>query len=110
MLNAKFVLILIPSILFWALMIPRHRHLSSHDRLRSNLLLSVLAGTKNTWLNARVFAFQLGYVSIIGWYILFSALNVGYFQKNAHVLSVVSGLFTIVFFRLLFQYTNRKQG
>lgn len=102
MIDQRIFLIVVPAIFFGVLMFPSHRNSNPKGKLRVNRIIAFCAGSNNEWIDLRAFAFQIGYLSMILWYILFVTSGVEYLQTNAFVLCVVSGAFCIILLRRLF--------
>lgn len=101
MLDAQILLILVPTVLFWLLMGFNHRRPGPERRLRVTRLIAYLVGSNSEWVSLPAFATQLGYLSMLGWYILFATSGVEYLRDNAFALSVVVGGISILVLRRL---------
>lgn len=104
MLDARILLILVPIVLFWLLMGFNHRRPGPERRLRVKRLIAYLAGSNNEWVSLSALATQLGFLSMLGWYILFATSDIEYLQNNAFALSVVVGGISILVFRRLLAF------
>lgn len=91
MIDVRIVLIIIPSLLFWLLFFPSHRHANGRDAVRVNSNLAFFAGSRSQTVSPNALAAQIGALSMIPWYIIFVLVGTSYMVSNAYVLSVLLG-------------------
>lgn len=97
MIDVRIMLVAVPSIVLWCTVIPSHRISNGTTRrITIGRPFAVLAGSKSNQVNARAFGRQLGYLSIIAWYLLLVFSDSGYLSANAYVYAVLLGSLTSV--------------
>ena len=93
--------IVVPAVGLWCLMASSHRRPNIQKRVHINRGIARLAGSKTPWVDQRAFATQVGYMSMILWYILAKVSGIVYLTENAFVLSILMGGVTILIFERL---------
>mgnify|MGYP000073250403 CR=1 FL=1 len=66
--------------------------LSKSDRINVGAVLGRLTGSRTRTVDRKVFGLQLGYLSIIFWYLALVKSTINYFADNAFVLSILLGV------------------
>lgn len=75
MFEPRLVIVLCISIFFWVVFIPDHRKALYFNRVRVGHILAIIVGSKDEWVNWRSLSFQLGSLSLLLWYVLFTILG-----------------------------------
>ena len=96
MFSLQDLFIVVPAVGLWCLMASSHRRPNIRKRVHINRGVARLAGSKTSWVDRRAFATQVGYMSMIFWYLLAKVSGVVYFTENAFVLSILMGALTIL--------------
>lgn len=95
MIDERVLLMLIPVIVLWCTSIPEHRiRPAASRRVHVGRLIAALAGSKSNQVEARAFGRQLGYLSMIAWYLVLSTSSANYLSDNAFVFGVWLGIAT----------------
>ena len=93
--DERVLLMLIPAIVLWCTAIPEHRVCPVASRtVHVGRLVAALAGSKSNQVEARAFGRQLGYLSMIAWYLVLSTSSADYLSDNAYVFGVWLGIAT----------------
>lgn len=110
MIDGRIVLIIVPALFLWCLMIPSHRRNSTQsDKINVGSVIALFAGSNTVYVKRYAFGLQLGYLSMVLWYLLFSISNTDYVAVNAYVLSIITGAVTGLFLqRFLKMFVSKK--
>ena len=82
------------------MLIPAQRHVDMRaDRIRIGKVIGRLAGSKTDMVSATLFAYQLGSLSMVLWYVLLIISGDRYLQENAYVLAIFLGIAAGFIFR-----------
>ena len=105
--NQRDFIIVIPVLFFWCLMMSSHQKTVYHEKIHVGRLIARLAGSKTDQVSLKAFATQLGYLSMILWYIVFRYSGIAYFSNSALVFSILLGGITILVSQVLLRLRHR---
>lgn len=104
------ILVVAPVIVLYCVYALNHRDLSvkRDPTLKVGRFVGALAGSKNEFVNAPAFGMQLGYTTIILWYLLMLSSSIDYLRDNVYVLSIIFGTSTGVILAKVLSRISRK--
>ena len=95
MIDERIFLIILPAIFLWCITIPSHRtRFIKSDKINVGHAVAFLAGSRTNLVSRQTFGLQLGYLSMIFWYIILRISNFNYLITNAYVFSILLGAIT----------------
>ena len=64
------------AVFFWLFSVPSHRTRWQSNKIKVWRILAMVAGSRDEWVDWRSFSFQLGYASLVVWYLALTYLKV----------------------------------
>ena len=94
MFDGRIAVVIVAVLFLWALNIPSHANPIVGRSMKLGRLLSMLGGSTTGYVSVHAFALQLGYLSILLWYVGLVRWGAAYLRDNAFVFALFLGVIT----------------